>query len=254
MITKVSYGVICCRYTPKGVQILMVKKATTYHFCEFVSGKYKRNQVDHIKKLLSNMTYHEKMDILSLDFDVMWYRIYREHPTKRILGQKDWYPSFLSKKTRFENTFVADKGVLLKKLIKFVGNVDPPWEFPKGRKSSISEYDLDTAIREFEEETNTQSSQYQICANINPYIESYTDFGVTYRNIYYFAESIGDWEPSYSFGNPHQSSEVSDIKWVGLADIHLLNLTNIVQKRMTKSFKKIIKKFKNAQKKKRQIM
>lgn len=246
---KKSYGIICFRQTPKGIQIVMVKKSTTYHFCEFVSGHYGKNNHTHLLKLFNNMTYDEKIEILSLKFPNMWYRIYKENPDKIFIpdNKNTWTSSYLNKKNKFESTFLNDGGIKLRNLISNSCLIDTPWEFPKGRKDRNKvESDIETAIREFYEETGIRSTQYKLLWHINPYVETYTDFGTTYQNIYYFAQALGEWEPEFKFYDKQQISEVSAVRWISKNDLIYLKLEDITYKRLINSFEKIIRKYKNA--------
>jgi 8-oxo-dGTP pyrophosphatase MutT (NUDIX family) len=253
---KKSYGIICCRPDDKGMQILMVKKATTYHFCEFVAGHYRKFNEVHIIKLFNNMTYHEKMDILSMKFQNMWYRIYMENPDKVFLqGTKNfWATSYFKKKNKFESTFLQDSGEKLRKLLSHSNNVDTPWEFPKGRKEGVKEENIETAIREFYEETGVDDTQYRLLWHIKPYISSYTDFGTTYKNTYYYAEAIDKWEPIYKFYDKQQICEVSAVCWINKSDLQHMKLEEITFKRLVNSFKKIVKKYKNTKIHTKQIL
>lgn len=251
---KKSYGIICFRKSNDNLQLLMVKKSTTYHFCEFVAGRYNKHSNVQLIKLFNNMTYHEKMDILSMMFQNMWYRIYMENPDKVFMqrNQNFWSLLYLKQKNKFETRFLQDGGERLKKLIACSSNVDTPWEFPKGRKDTDKEEDdIETAIREFYEETGIDDSKYTLLWHIKPYVETYTDFGTTYQNIYYFAEANYIWEPDYKFYNKKQISEIALVKWVSNADLSHMNLEEVTFRRLLKSFQKIITKYKNGTKKRK---
>jgi len=243
---KKSYGIVCYRPSRQGIQLLMIKKSTTYHFCEFVAGHYRKFNEAHIMKLLNNMTYYEKMDILSLNFQNMWYRIYLENPDKVFLqnSHNTWANLYFRKKNKFEFTFLRDGGKKLRQLIANSRNVDTLWEFPKGRKNDINESDVETAIREFREETGIDYSKYQILWHIKPFVETYTDFGITYQNTYFYAKAIGEWDAIYNFYDKYQISEVSDIKWITKNNLKFLNLDPKSYKRLYNRFLKIIKKCK----------
>jgi len=247
--TKKSYGIVCCRANPKkGLEILMIKKSTTYHYCEFVAGHYKRNNDLHLKKLFNNMTYGEKMDILSMKFENMWYRIYMENPDKVYFqgSQNIWAGQYIKKRTKFERSFFHDSGESLRNLIADSRNVETPWEIPKGRRDeSKKESEIETAIREFEEETGVDTTKYIILWHLTPYVETYTDFGTTYQNTYYYAQAIGEWEPVYKFYDKKQLSEVSNIKWVSQNDLKNMQLEEVTYKRLMQSFYKISKKYRN---------
>jgi 8-oxo-dGTP pyrophosphatase MutT (NUDIX family) len=242
---KDSYGIICCRPSKDGTQLLMIKKSTTYHFSEFIHGKYTKHDNTHLIRLFNNMTYHEKTDILTLNFQTMWYRIYRMNPSQYEHNRNNRMLSvYYDKKSKFETTFLHDGGTRLKKLIDQSTNGETPWEFPKGRKNNIHEHTLDTAIREFTEETGIEKSKYRILWRVLPYIECYKDFGTTYRNTYYIAEAIGEWEPIYNFTNNTMVNEVSSIKWVCKQHLRFMDLDSVSYMRVNKSIKKIIKKYK----------
>jgi hypothetical protein len=243
-------------------QIILIKKPVTYYYCEFILGHYKRKDEIHLKKLFNNMTYHEKCDILSLKFNVMWYRIYKTDPEKINIDNISKY--YYKKKTKFETNFLYDNGKKLKQLISESRNAETQWEVPKGRKLNNCNYtrnkddtrykdetrykedNVNTAIREFTEETLISSNKYNILWHVKPYIETYSDFGVTYQNIYYFAKAVGEWNPSIKFSNNQQISEVSSIKWCSKNDIKYMDLEITVYNRLKKMFDNLIKKYKKS--------
>ncbi len=248
---KKSYGLICCRKHPKnGVQIVLVRKPLTYHFNEFVSGHYQKNNEAHLKKLFNNMTFHEKVDILSLKFDLMWYRIYKINPDQLFI-RKNNIGMYMSKqytrwKTKFETSFLHDGGCRLKKLMANTTNAETLWEIPKGRRQEDKDEEwANAAIREFTEETGVSEEKYKLLLRLNPYVETYSDFGTTYQNYYYFAEAIGEWEPSIKFSDGMQISEVSAVSWCSLSDIKNMKLDKATHSRLIKLFCKITKKYKN---------
>ena len=66
---KTSYGIALCRFNrDKNLQseILMIKKRYTYHYFSFVFGHYKKYNNKHLQYLFNNMTFGEKIDILSM--------------------------------------------------------------------------------------------------------------------------------------------------------------------------------------------
>lgn len=244
---KKSYGIICCRNdSVTGVQIILIKKPVTYHFCEFVSGNYRKFDDHHLRNLFNNMTYHEKMDILSLKFSNMWYRVYKHIPDQ---GFENTYQTkqYTRKKAKFETCFRQDGGVRLKKLMANTVNSETLWEIPKGRRNDqANEGYINAGIREFTEETLISSDKYEILWHLNPYIETYTDFGITYQNTYFYATAVGDWNPSIVFSNGQQIAEVSAIRWCSFLDIKAMQLDPKTHNRLIKMFKKITTKYKNA--------
>lgn len=240
---KRSYGIICCRKHPdRGIQIILIKKPTTYYFCEFIAGRYRKNDDIHLQKLFNNMTYHEKIDILSMNFSIMWSRSYLADPGITSCSIRNKH--YLRKKSKFEMTFLQDEGKRLKTLISNSINVETVWEIPKGRKTDI-EIPVEAAMREFEEETAIKSDNYKVLWHLKPYIETYNDFGITYQHIYFYAQAVNQWEPNIRFGDKKQISEVADIKWYGINDLKHLNLEKNTYERLINMFSKVIKKYKN---------
>jgi 8-oxo-dGTP pyrophosphatase MutT (NUDIX family) len=248
---KKSYGVICCRKDPvHGLQIILIKKPTTYHFCEFVAGHYRKSDDAHLKKLFNNMTYHEKMDILSMKFAVMWYRMYKVTPEQVFSHSNNFYTKqYMRKKAKFEVSFLHDSGIRLKKLMADTVNAETLWEVPKGRRQeNIDEGLINAAIREFSEETLIDRRKYQMLWHLKPYIETYSDFGTTYQNIFYYADITNNdlsWEPNIVFSNGQQISEVSAVRWCSFVDIKAMRLDPNTHRRLVNMFKKMAKKYKN---------
>lgn len=243
---KKSYGIACI--DRNGVtKILLIRKPVTYHFCKFVTGKYNRDNNAHLIKLFNNMTYHEKMDILSMRFEYMWYRIYHNNPEPLMLTDtpQENFNHYLKSKDRFMRTFCADKGKRLRMLIANTTNADPLWEIPKGRKFG-TETNLEAAIREFAEETGVKQNKYRLLLNIKPYVETYIDFGVIYQNVYYFAETLYHFEPQLRFTDSNITSEVSAIQWCSMTDIRNLVTAKETARRLIKTFEKILSKYKRS--------
>lgn len=245
---KKSYGLICCRKHPiYGLQLILIKKPVSYHFCEFIAGHYRKTDSKHLKLLFNNMTYHEKMDILSLKFQAMWYRVFRTNPEQSFLQSNNNYvKQYMLKKTKFEASFLSDGGIYLKKLMADTVNAETLWEIPKGRRhDQVNEGFINAAIREFTEETTIEPSKYNIMWRVSPYIETYSDFGTTYQNIYYYSTAVGDWEPTIKFSNGIQICEVSAISWCSLNNINNMKLDKDTHARLITMFKKVSKKYKN---------
>jgi ADP-ribose pyrophosphatase YjhB (NUDIX family) len=213
----------------------MVRKPNTYVFCEFVMGKYQRSDTAHLRTMFSLMSYSEKMDILSMNFGVMWYRLHKVNPDANVVYYNKVYQS---KKHKFETSFLSDNGCRLKSLISNSYNADSIWELPKGRKIS-DESDLNSAIREFEEETGLSRTAYSILYRIPPYIESYTDFGTTYIHTYYFATASQE-KLDYKF-DINQIKEVSAVQWCTVEHIKYLNLPKKTLNRLLNMWKILIK-------------
>ena len=73
-----SYGVALVRNNKinnqNNYEILFIKKRLTYAYIAFIKGIYNRNNDNDILRLLDKMTIDEKFCIMSLNFNIMWYK------------------------------------------------------------------------------------------------------------------------------------------------------------------------------------
>jgi 8-oxo-dGTP pyrophosphatase MutT (NUDIX family) len=196
MLTKTSIGIILVK--PGAInfppEVLLVHKRYTYVFHDFVNGNYiylqhnnnsfflkKKYTILSVEALLEQMTTDELLDILSLNFEQMWYRI------NLTVDKTD--PIYIKKYNKFKNEFLNfDNGKKLTSIIKSIKSRGTLlWEIPKGRKlHNIKESDLECAMREVEEETGIKKSHYEIIPNIKKKI-SYISNNVKYIFIYFVA-------------------------------------------------------------------
>lgn len=206
-VEKISVGIACTRFTPNGMEILLVKKRYTYAFNKFVNGRYRSDNRTELLTLFDEMTAEEKLDILSLNFTQIWYRIWLNNSQKM--------SSFYAAKSKFENAFVADGGAKLRALIsRSKKNGSLIWEIPKGRKKSRIESDMQCGLREFTEETSVTKKQIKIFPDSAQY--SYISDGVKYTFIYYYALAKGNINPTVSIANKTQIGEIVEIKWMNM--------------------------------------
>jgi 8-oxo-dGTP pyrophosphatase MutT (NUDIX family) len=212
--TKQSLGVACCRINDGRPEVLMVCKRYTYAYNMFIHGAYNPNSNDSIRNLFNSMTTDEKHDILSLNFMQMWYRVWLHFPVG-----SNYYQS----KAKFESAFLHhDNGQRLRKLISGTTNGKKIWEIPKGRKKNNKEPDIVCACREFQEETGLEKRQYKIYPK-SKYKYSFSDDGINYLNIYYVAITRIKNEPRVNFSLQDQIDEVSDIRWMNIDEIKLID-------------------------------
>jgi 8-oxo-dGTP pyrophosphatase MutT (NUDIX family) len=196
MLTKTSIGIILVK--PGSIkfppEVLLVHKRHTYVFNDFVNGNYiylhhnannfflkKKYTIMSVETLLEQMTTDELLDILSLNFEQMWYRIH--------LSVDKTDPIYIKKYNKFKSEFLHfDNGAKLISIINSIrGRGTLLWEVPKGRKLyNIKESDLECAMRELEEETGIIKSNYEIIPNVKKKV-SYISNNVKYIFIYFIA-------------------------------------------------------------------
>ena len=215
------------------------------------------------------MTIQEKIEICSLKFDWLWYKIWLEFPEDPESGsygtadqlihtwkniyadEKEKRPaiprriidprsadSYKSKKAKFISNFAKDLGVRLNSLMSSTNHGSLIWEIPKGRRNN-RETGIECAIREFKEETGVMIDDYTILFDIVPVVDSYESMGVTYTNTYHMAIATDDMKLSLSLDGL-QAHEIGDMRWMSMDEIKFVDqgrLFPLVGK-ITKAFEK----------------
>jgi 8-oxo-dGTP pyrophosphatase MutT (NUDIX family) len=263
ILCKRSYGIACCRYVNFNMEILLVKKRYTHQYAAFVFGHYKKGDERKLIFLFNSMTHEEKVDIVSMRFDLMWYRIWLEFPkdkeaevdfhsarpmcldrllmvrrskSSRAITLMDMYTK---RKQKFEQTFCGDGGKYLLHLINGTTNGHSLWEIPKGH-SDKKELPVDVAIRECKEETGLSVSSYDIIYDLPPIIDNYVSSNVRYCNEYFIAYSAGLSCPSNVFDMARQSiREIEEVRWVGLQELRHLDKSGHLTKLVKQVFSNI---------------
>jgi len=199
-----SYGIIAYNND----SILLIRKRITYAFIEFVNGRYEyHNLID----LFNNMTSQEKLLILTFNFRFIWY-----HCNLTIQDNK-YYKKAKIKFDLLQRSPIANK---LKSMICRSNNVELLWEIPKGRQRKCENV-LNTAIREFYEETSIKNDHYQILFDKNPIVHSFIDDNVNY--IYYYYPALitnNNYIPMLNYSSNNMVFEISAIKFVPIKDLH----------------------------------
>ena len=238
-VVKHSYGIACCRYNlnTKRMEILMVKKRYTFYFLEFIMGHYSPNDDIKLLYLFNRISIDEKIVIETMDFDRMWYHIWREVPT----AETESYSWYCRCKRKFTINFTVPNGEQhIRSLLTQSTSQDCMWEIPKGKRNS-NETELECAIRETQEETNMTTDQYKL---LGESLEmQYSNEKVCYANKYFVAVSTtpktlyrAD-KPRLTFMNSRQISEIVDVRWISLEEIRFLDLTHRFTNLVTSCFK-----------------
>lgn len=223
---KKSYGIILCKINPVNntPEVLLVHKRYTYCYNMFIHGKYfkpniwPRSSMQPIMNLLTQMTLEELLDIWSLDFKQMWYRIWLNNNYDVELYKRKFNKFYLS--------FIKyDNGDNLRKCIQQVRNYNTlSWEVPKGRPYDTHESDILCAIREVTEETGLKKNDYLILPNVKRYV-NYISLGTRYICVYYIAiiKSNIKYYNNSILKDISTVSEVSEIKWFDINKIRSID-------------------------------
>lgn len=211
---RISKGIACCRRnsTTNKWEILMIRKRHSYSYQTFIYGRYNSKNTAELIRLFSGMTIDEKLDILSMNFDQMWYRVWLGYTDRRSL-----HNVYMISKSKFESNFRDQER--LKSLIAKSTSTTLVWEIPKGRKKHRNEPDILCAVREFGEETGISKYRYRIIPKKVTY--QHHDDGVNYINEYYPAVCTDDIDLSLSIQKLDQLHEISDIAWMSIEEVRL---------------------------------
>lgn len=239
MIT--SYGIALVKKNKldninNNYEVLMIKKRLTYSYIAFVKGIYNKNNETELKKLFNNMTVDEKFCIMSLNFNILWYKLTLTLPYNNKFISKD-INKFEKCKLKFEKNFLYDNGKRLLHLIKKSKSSKKVWEMPKGTTNK-NESNINAAIREFYEETNIKKNKYKILYNINPITYIFTDENITYKYVYYIAVLLDSkYQLSLDFIVNSNIMEITELRFFNINELKLIN----TEPKLIDCVKKIIK-------------
>lgn len=217
-------------------EVLFIKKRLTYAFIAFVKGIYNKNNEDELLRMLNTMTVDEKFCIMSLNFNIMWYKLTLNLPYQNRFISKD-INKFEKCKLKFEKNFLNDNGKRLLGIINHSKSSKKIWEMPKGTTNK-SESGINAAIREFSEETNIKKNKYKILYDIKPITFIFTDENITYKYIYYIAVLLDNkYKPSLDFRINSNIMEITELKFFTISELKLININTKLINCIKKIFK-----------------
>lgn len=166
------------------IQFLMVQRKHSLGYMEFMRGRYINDDKESIIHLIEQMSPSEITDISNKDFDYLWNNLWDLNNIKNKNHHKEYIQSkqkFYQIKLNYPEIFIE-----IKPLYSF-----NEWGFPKGRRESY-ESDLVCAIREFEEETGLEETNYTIMEKCKSIRENLTGTNGVYYAHNYFLSIIND--------------------------------------------------------------
>ena len=189
-------------------KFLMIRRRKTLGYIEFLRGRYDINNSISYISLFEQMIPSEIHDIINESFDYLWSNLWINSNLENKYIKKEYEDS----KLKFDILKKNDNLKNLAKSIKFNYNT-PEWGFPKGRRIYL-EKNINSACREFEEETSLDKTNYNILINLPPIQEIfYGTNKVLYKHIYYFALCKPDTIVKINNDNINQQVEIGDIGW-----------------------------------------
>ena len=210
-----SFGLVCFRRMPTGVEYLMIQRKDSLAFMEFIRGKYDAMDHAYVSRLIENMTNYERDYLRTYTFPMLWNYV--------------WYQTFLPKQTQeyYESKDKFEDLARTKVLDRLLHEApvvydEPEWGFPKGRRR-LKEKDVDCAVREFCEETGLQKDDVRVYQDYPAFEEVfYGTNNVRYRHVYYIAELKRSHHKKMMPVDPdniHQLREVRQIQWFDAEEV-----------------------------------
>ena len=240
-----SYGIILFRSSEKGLQFLMIRRKDTFGYIDFIRGKYSPYNLEHIQRIINEMSIYEKERILSSSFEELWYLMWGE--TNNSQYKSEECNSLKKYEMLKTGIFVnAEKYTLNDIVIR--SNTkwqETEWEFPKGRRN-YQEKDMDCALREFEEETGISHKKIQIVENIMPFEETF--IGTNYKSYKhkYFLAYINENEndDTDNLLENFQTSEVSKLEWKTIDECQQsIRPYNLEKKKLISNIYKVLQEY-----------
>ena len=239
----ISCGIIVFRLNNDGsYEYLMNMRKNSYGFIDLIRGKYNVNDLKQIQNIVSQMSNAEKTNIFKQDFDLLWKEMWGD--STGYLPPNE-YNNSLKKYNALNNTSfkINDTEYSFLEIIKKCKTdwASPEWEFPKGRRNSIKEKDLECALREFEEETGIEKGQLEIVENMISQDECFIGTNCkSYKNKYF----LGTLKNPYVKLNNFQKSEVTKLEWLTYEKCLLsIRDNNLEKKSLIKNINNVLEEF-----------
>ncbi|MBG01385.1 MAG: hypothetical protein CL470_03860 [Acidimicrobiaceae bacterium] len=213
-----SYGILLYHKDDEGkIRIVMVERKDSLSYIEFLRGKYKSiHNLEYLELLFSRLSNNEKKKLVKEDFDTLWKDLWIHTETINQRVKREYSKSKETFNKLKEGILINQENIKLEDLIHRIETDyhENEWEIPKGRRKNL-ENNRECAIREFSEETNICSHQYNLYNNIIPLIEEYTGInGVRYKHVYYIGEIKDYCKLRIDSKNKDQYTEVKNIQWL----------------------------------------
>ena len=214
-----SYGIILCSKNNRNeLCYVNVRRRNTYGYFDFLRGNYDLLDPVYIQKIINTMTMQEKNSILNAKFVDLWKNLWLLKNNKVKNKRKSIFYKSMIKFNILKNGITDDDTGFFYNIKHFVKNSNtryetPEWNFPKGKRD-FKETPIESALREFEEETNIlDRSKYTIDETKEFSIEHTGLNGVSYKTIYFLAFSDKQFNIAKE-RNRFQKQEISQIEWI----------------------------------------
>ena len=223
------------------IKYLCIRRKDSLGYVDFMRGKYNLYNKHHLLNILKEMTNYEQNDLIHKDFKSLWIQLWGDKEdinNEYVLSNEKFLN--LTNGIKFGNDTCYD----LKSLIKECNSKwkEPQWLFPKGRRN-YREKDLDTALRETNEETGYNISDIKLIENLYPYEEIFTGSNFkSYKHKYYLGYiNYKKTLESHNF----QKNEISKMEWKNYEQtLNCIRPYNVEKKDILKKCNRFLKQYK----------
>jgi 8-oxo-dGTP pyrophosphatase MutT (NUDIX family) len=219
-----SYGIFFFKKCTDGNnRYLMIQRKYSSPYIELIRSKYIKNSkfdIFYLILIIQSLPLTDRQYILKHTFDYLWNKLWQWGdglPKNESINNEYNYCKFNFNKLKYGCIHINGcENIDFTTLFKMYPytQIEPNWEFPKGRKV-LGESDLQCAIREVKEETTLMQDDYIIHDESLYFTETFRGInGVLYKNKYFIAEFINKNKPLYySPYNLEQNREIRKIGW-----------------------------------------
>ena len=194
---------------------LLYQRRDSYEYIDFVRGIWASEQF--LPKMFSLMTKEERQRLLSYDFDMLWDDLWVIHNCKIY---RDGYE-------RGKRKYESIKSKIPAIIESTSSSIDePPWGFPKGKKNSLNESNIECALREFHEETHLPIETVKLL-DCKPFVETYSGSNNKNYCTYYYLAECPTILPVEKIDTPQcirksaVSEEAADVRWLKYEEARL---------------------------------
>jgi 8-oxo-dGTP pyrophosphatase MutT (NUDIX family) len=217
-----SYGIILYKDEPE-IRYLMICNKDSYGYIQFLRGRYSKYDLPYIRNLFTEMTKTELTNLLVLDFNQLWSKLWMEEHFKLQHNYhiRDKEFAFMKFNMLKEGYDIFGKIISIRSLVNEVLSTawdEPEWGFPKGRRNN-KETPKECALREFIEETALASEDIEFNDRIPIINEVFKGSdNVLYEHTYFIAKYIGSETPYLDMTNKNQATEISKVEFLSYDD------------------------------------
>lgn len=188
---------------------LLYQRRDSYEYIDFVRGIWVNEQ--SLPKMFSLMTIEERKRLLSYDFEKLWDDLWVIHNCKIYRdGYERGKRKYESIKSKIPSIIESTSSTV----------EEPPWGFPKGKKNSLNETNIECALREFHEETHLPIDTVKLMSDCKPFTETYSGSNNKSYCTYYYLAMCPTLLPIEKIATPQcirqsaVSEEAADVRWL----------------------------------------